>query len=46
MNHRFATALMLFLVCGATAYAQAPTELKGHTALAYSAAFGPDGELP
>src|SRR2546421_12701 len=39
-------ALTLSVLLGSAAVrAQAPTELKGHTALVYSVAFSPDGQL-
>src|SRR5690349_5654935 len=39
------TVAAALLAWGAPALAQAPDELKGHTALVYSVAFSPDGKV-
>src|SRR5437762_9268008 len=43
--NRKTLALPLFLVFVSLTAAQAPPELKGHTAIVYSVAFSPDGKI-
>lgn len=45
MKCTFCVALIVVLAAFSVGNAQAPVELKGHTALVYSLAFSPDGKL-
>src|SRR5689334_1715478 len=45
MRTRLLSALVVLLAWFGVTSAQAPAELKGHTALVYSVAFSPDGKL-
>ena len=45
MTYRVLPPLFLATVCASPATAEAPAELKGHTALVYHLTFSPDGLL-